>query len=226
MSTARFTIFPRLCSFPAPSPSLAPSRFPSFFFRPPKFSNLKCHASSDRSHLCHANSSTVWIGCPRINFSRGIFWRAAFLSWQEQERRYFGWIWPSNDTFFFNGTRAKRKLTSFAVNRIIRRWNPFQAFYKKAQVWRNPLWKRGREEEKRNLGRASRSRKKNLLFFPKNKNLLLPRNESFPSSKRNLEKKKEEKGKKQRNREIFFLRKIYTILFLNLLLLHPVDSPR
>lgn len=150
-----------------PSPSLAPSRFPSFFFRPPKFSNLKCHASSDRSHLCHANSSTVWIGCPRINFSRGIFWRAAFLSWQEQERRCFGWIWPSNDAFFFNGTRAKRKLTSFAVNRIIRRWNPFQAFYKKAQVWRNPLWKRGREEEKRNLGRASRSRKKKSFIFSK-----------------------------------------------------------
>lgn len=58
---------------------------------------------------------------PRINFSRGIFWRAAFLSWQEQESRCFGWIWPSNDAFFFNGTRVKQKLTSFAVNRIIRR---------------------------------------------------------------------------------------------------------
>lgn len=34
----------------------------------------------------------------------------------------------SNDAFFFNGTRVKRKLTSFAVNRIIRRRNPSQPF--------------------------------------------------------------------------------------------------
>lgn len=167
-------------------------------------------ARSGRWHLRHANPSNPLESAIReinfFTFSAG----GAFLSWEQGREGGVREKSSKKNLVFWNGSGYlltmrfsltarvwNVKLTSFAVNRIVvRRWNPFRAFYKKEPRSGEILF--GRGGKKRNLARASRSRKKRIFYFfqkmkKKKETLLLPRNESFPSPK------------KKKDKEIFFL---------------------
>ena len=123
LSIARFAIFPRPRVPPPPPPS---SRFPpSFFLRPPNFSNLKCRSLARVDDIYATRIR-------RIRLNR-LFAKLIFSHFRREEHFYLGenggrgsrkifkkklgvleWIrLPSNDAFFFNGTRVKREANKF-----------------------------------------------------------------------------------------------------------------
>lgn len=134
-------------------------------------------ARSGRWHLRHANPSNPLESAIReinfFTFSAG----GAFLSWEQGREGGVREKSSKKNLVFWNGSGYlltmrfsltarvwNVKLTSFAVNRIVvRRWNPFRAFYKKEPRSGEILF--GRGGKKRNLAKASRSRKKRIFYF-------------------------------------------------------------